>query len=58
MSSISLFREPRMPSARDERLAHERFLLDTYADRREAEPDTKPTLAILRALRAMGRRRQ
>lgn len=34
------FRDVTMPSHRQDRIAHERFLLDTYADRKA--PERKP----------------
>lgn len=35
--TTGFFREPTMPSHAQDRRAHERFLLDTYVERRAAE---------------------
>lgn len=35
MQASSFFRDIQMPSHASDRAAHERFLLDTYADRRD-----------------------
>lgn len=45
---LSLFRDVQMPSHAQDRYAHERFLLDTHADRRATEQGS--LLARLRAL--------
>lgn len=46
----SFFRDVTMPSHAQERQAHERFLLDTYADRRAEE---RPTV-LSRVLATLG----
>lgn len=55
--AIGFFRDVSLPSHRDDRIAHERFLLDTYADRRDVEA-TPPAYAavVKRILHALGRR--
>ena len=50
MAASSFIRDPVLPSHAQDRLAHERFLLDTHAERR-AE-DQRPLMR--RVLAAMG----
>lgn len=48
----SIFRDIRLPSRHDDRIAHERFLLDTYADRRPVVVESRRD-ALARRLRAL-----
>lgn len=48
----SFFREPVLPSHAQDRLAHERFLLDTYAERRMAEKKAARPAAWFRGVMA------
>lgn len=53
MAPITLFRDTYAPRHGAEQLAYERFLLDTYADRRES-PASKPAkVGLVRALRSL-----
>lgn len=47
----SLFRDVSMPSHAQDRHAHERFLLDTYAERRAAGPAPGWIRRVLAAIR-------
>lgn len=53
MPAASLFRDPVMPSHAQDGHAHERFLLDTYAERRAEERRTRAFAKPRRALRAL-----
>ena len=50
--SSTFFRDARVPTREDDRRTHERFLLDTYADRR-AEASESPVTAFARRLRKL-----
>lgn len=53
--SDSFFREPRSPDHAQDRRAHERFLLDTYAERRAHEETVSRPAAWLRDVLARAR---
>ena len=49
MAASAFFREPVLPSHEQDRRAHERFLLDTHAERR-AEPQRPLVRRVLASL--------